>query len=676
MLVAGLISGFFSRRVGIEVGKMKRGIDELRRGRYEYRIRTNGKDEIGTAQDCINEFAEYLEAAKRHQAEVMRVMEASKKEAEVAAVSKSDFLGAMSHEIRTPMNGILGSISLLGQSKLDSEQKDLVNVVTNSCESLVHIINGILDLNKLDTSKTELEIRPMEVESVVESVGELFVGRCHEKGIELIYDLDPRVDTTVYGDKERVKQILTNLVNNALKFTDRGHITIQTRMLSRTNAAPAMQYRILDTGIGIDADKLETIFEPFQQADLSTTRKYGGTGLGLAISRKLCELMEGSLTVESEPGRGSTFIVELPLRLVPVQSGDDKGRVNLEEMRRRPVELLCGSGALGEVLNTTLSRHGLEVQMLDWQSLVHGTLKYDDQILVIDWLKNEEEAIRDVVLRRAQQGHGTVVLCPLGRSTGLPVQEGSCLELVTKPVREKDLVLALKKVANGEALETEKPATEESQNADEGDAPAPPSTTLEAPVTAEAINEVEPASTSPEPVKPVSEAPVADSPQPVVETIAAAPAPAAACSNDEGLSEEVLALRSLSKRHPAKVLMVEDNPMNQKIVSMMLTKLGYKVDVANNGKEGLDAVVNTKDYDLIFMDLHMPVMDGLEATRQIRGTMTLEKQPVIVALTGYALDGVQEKCEEAGMNHFLTKPVSVDDLKDAIETVYAQKKAA
>lgn len=615
VLLSVAVSTVMSRRFSNEVDKMKKGIDELRGGRYEYRIEVHREDEIGIAQSYINELAHCLESAKATQAETMRALERSKKDAEMAAVTKSDFLANMSHEIRTPMNGILGAINLLKDSELSTSQKDLAKIISTSCQSLLHVINGILDLSKLDSDKMDLDSRSMKVNDLVEEVGDLYTTRCAEKNLELVFDSDPLLSSPVYGDFERLKQILSNLVNNSLKFTEKGEIVIRTRLVNSEKKGAMIQYEVQDSGIGIERDMLEKIFEPFQQADVSTTRKYGGSGLGLAISRKLAELMGGRLYAESVYGKGSTFILQVPLRLV-ASNGEAEVIEGVEELRGKTAEILCLNPVLAQVLKSNLSQRGMNVQLIDYQSLRTGALKYDDQLLIVDWLPEEAEDLRELVLERARQRYVTIVLAPYGQELNLPDHESSCLRTVFKPVRGKSLIMGIRSAIKGVALE---------------------------------LPHQNDASDEPE--------------------IGNSRAPKISSDPEETPSKAA----PLANEFPAKILVVEDNPMNQKIVSMMLKRLGYSVDIANNGREGVDAVVNAKDYDIVFMDLQMPVMGGIDATQEIRGSLLLERQPAIVALTGYALDGVRQSCMKVGMDGFLTKPVSVVDLRDAITNLLSNR---
>ena len=603
LIPAILVGGVFASRLGKEVRKMMDGVDQIRLGRYEFRINNRRTDEIGKTQDGINQLAEALEAEKGKNEEAMREIMASQKEAEVAAEAKSDFLANMSHEIRTPMNGITGTTSLLMETEMSHQQRELLQIIRSSGQSLLHIINDVLDYSKLESAKMTLDETPTQLRLLIEEVGDMFAFNCAGKNIELMYFVDPTVPMAIYSDRERLKQILVNLIGNAVKFTEGGEIVMQALVVTGDDNNPRIQYSVRDSGIGIEEAQLENIFQAFQQADVSTTRKFGGSGLGLAISRKLCRLMGGDIRVESQPGEGSTFFFELPFRLVPEQPESAEPERRKQLIQGRTAAILTKQPNVGELARMHLNNWGMEAHVVE--GVDAQTMDQLNQIrpsgLLIDSTGQDRDTLREFVHQMTAHSVPTVLMTRLGED---PVVELSAsnpiLQSVSKPLKEEEFLFGLADAFSGGQLSTEK--TQQRAEAD------------------------------------------------------LAP--------------------TFAMQYPGKILLVEDQPMNQKIVGMMLQKIGYSVDIANNGREGADYVKERQEYDIIFMDLQMPVMGGVDCAKEIRGNFRLPKQPIIIAMTGHALTGVRESCKAAGMDEFMTKPVSIDDLRGAIERTYGRLQAA
>ncbi len=597
-LLGVAVSRLFAYRITRPILELREAAEAVAHGEYDVCIPEGGSDEVGALAAGFGTMVGNLRESTSRMSQMVEELATARDTALASGRAKADFLATMSHEIRTPTNGVLGMLGLLLDTELTAEQRDRASTAHKSAEALLSIINDILDFSKIEAGKLDLEALDFDVRTTLEDVTALLGERAAIKGLELACFVEPRTPRIVRGDPGRLRQILMNLVGNAIKFTSEGEIVIRTRLIEETADAVVLRFEVSDTGIGISEEAQTRLFAAFSQADTSTTRRYGGTGLGLAICRRLAALMGGEVGIQSREGEGSTFWATARFAAAAPASAPPPG------------------GALAGLSVLAVDDHRITRQMLA-QLLSRWEMRHEvaeDGPRALESLRHAAKEGRPydlAIIDRQMPGMDGVALAEaIGRD---PCLAGTRLVLLTS--------MALRG-----------PANDASVLGFAGSVPKP--------IRASAL----------------------------FDCLATIMGRKEGTTSAAGSGVSRATGRTLTNDRTvgrSRILVAEDNQINQQVAMGLLEQFGHHVDLVGNGREAVDAVLRLP-YDLVFMDCQMPEMDGFEATAEIRRRERNGNRLPIVALTANAMQGDRERCYAAGMDDYVSKPISRDKLAEAL----------
>jgi signal transduction histidine kinase/CheY-like chemotaxis protein len=606
VVIRQLAAGDLAARTGVtgadELGQVAIGIDLMAKQLADDLLRRKRvEEELLAGNERLGALNQQLIAATEHANHLASA-------AEVANEAKSEFLANMSHEIRTPMNGVIGMAELLLDGTLNAQQHDYAETIRDSGRALLTVINDILDFSKIEAGKVELESSPVALRDLVDDVARLVAVEAHRKHLEITTNAEPGVPDWILGDPGRLRQILLNLCGNAVKFTQQGEVAVTVKLCAQDAALTTLRFEVRDTGIGIPADRLNSLFKPFSQVDASTTRRFGGTGLGLSIVKRLAQLMGGEAGVESREGLGSTFWFTACFAVTVAPAADAAGRrADLTELQGRRVLAVDDNETNRKIIKDQLGQYHIEAVCAAsadeaWalmrdarsQNRPFDAALIDSQMPNCNGAELGSRIARDPLLKSAR----LIMLTSSGQSSDEKYfRELGFSGFLLKPVGRRELAECLYAALFGDAM------------------------------------------------------------LPGMQQDAAGSA------------------RSHPGRERHRILLAEDNLVNEKVACRTLQKLGYRAEVARNGRDAVTAW-ETGRYDLILMDCQMPLLDGYEATREIRSRETKGSHIPIIALTAHAMKDDDLKCKAAGMDDYITKPIDRARLQSCLARYLADEDVA